>query len=455
MKKIFFLFIPGLILAGQINAQTSSQPKAESFSFSLQQAIDYAYQHQKDAVNADLDQQIADAKVKETRGIGLPQINSSLDLKNYFVENFLFPADFFPGGTSQYEPGEWIGVALKTPQYAATAGISASQILFDGTFFTALKASKTYRELSQKNLTRTRIETVVSVSKAYYNQLVNIERFDLLLANMNRLKKLKDDTQAMYDNGFVEKVDLDRVSLTYNNMNVEKENSERMLLIGEFYLKFQMGMDINSKLQLTDSLNAELVKNITLPASTDVTNRIELSLLNTQQRLLELDLQRYHSQYLPSLVLYGNLYTVAQRARFDMADTEKKWYPTGFVGASLSLPIFSGLQKHYRVEQAELSIRKMKSEIENTTNGLNLEANTSKVALENAIASFKTQEENLGLANEVVRVTKLKYDQGVGSNLEVVTAETSLREAQSNYYRSLYSALVAKVDLDKSLGNIK
>ncbi len=449
MRKILSLCI--LLNALTITAGAQSKDTSTTY-YSLKQAIEYAYQHQKDVVNAGLDQEIAKAKVNETRGVGLPQVSGNFDVKDYLKWNFLFPGDFFPGGV----PGSWIGMELKTPQYASSAGIQATQLLFDGEYLVGLQSTKAFMELSQKNLTRTKIETVVSVSKAYYNLLVNRQRFNLVVANETRLKKLKDDTKAMYDNGFVEKIDLDRVVLTYNNVVVEKQKTEKLITLSEYYLKFQMGMDINGKMILTDSLNATEIKNSTVSAEkNDATNRVEYSLLQTQLHLSQLDLKGKRAQYLPSLVLYGNVSTVAQRPDFSIFDSDKKWYPTGFVGATFTLPIFSGLQKHYRIDQAQLEIRKLKNEMESTANALNFELSSSKTALENATLTFSTQEKNLELANEVYSVSKLKYDQGVGSNLEVINAETSLKEAQTNYYGALYDALVAKVELDKASGNIK
>lgn len=449
MKKIGSLFILMNVFLGIAEAQNKD---ASSSNFSLQQAIEYAYQHQKDLLNADLDVQIAKAKVNETIGIGLPQVSASFDVKDFFALNYLFPGGFIPGT----EPGVFVGFPIKTPSYSATAGVQATQILFDGSYLVGLQATKTYREFSEKNLIRSKIDVVVSVSKAYYNLLVNRQRLNLVDANVARLKKLKDDTQAMYDNGFVEKIDIDRVILTYNNVVTEKEKTVRLIALSEYFLKLQMGMDMNSTLQLTDSLNADQVKSSSSSAEKiSATNRIEYSLQETQKHLLQLDLKRYRSQYLPSLILYGNINTTEQRPKFDVFDTDKKWYPTGFVGASLTLPIFSGLQKHYRAGQANLSIRKLNNEMENTLRGLNFETSSSQTALVNATATLTTQEKNLELANEVYSVSKLKYDQGVGSNLEVINAETSLKEAQINYYNSLYEALVAKVDLDKALGNIK
>jgi len=449
MKKTVAFFLSVLLVSGIASAQKKD---SSTTYLSLQQAIEYAYQHDQNVLNADLDEQIARAKVRETTGLGLPQLNGSFDIKDYVKWTFLFPADFFPGG----EPGTWFGQELRTPQYSASAALQATQLLFDGTYLVGLQAAKTYRELSQKNLSRTRIETAVAVSKAYYNFLVNHQRIGLLEANVVRLKKLKDDTQAMYDNGFVEKIDIDRVVLTYNNMVVEKEKTDRLFQLSEYMLKYQIGMDIYSKVQLTDSLRADLVKNISVsPEKPDVTNRIEYSLLQTQERLQELDLKRYRSQFLPSIAMYGNLNTVAQRPKFDIFDTDKKWYPTGFFGASVSVPIFDGLQTRSRIDQSKLALRKIKNQMENTLQVLNLEVANDQVALQNALQTLITQEKNLELANEVYNVSKLKYDQGVGSNLEVITAETSLKEAQTNYYNSLFDSLVAKIDLDKATGKIK
>ena len=444
MKKI----ISFIILSG-----AAIFSRAQENAFSLQQAIEYAYQHQSAVQNAGLDEKIARSKVKETTGIGLPQISANFDAKDYFALNYLFPGAFAGPGA---EPGSFVGFPIETPSYSATAGVQASQLVFDGSYIVGLQAAKTYRELSQKNLTRTRIETAVAVSKAYYSVLVNRERMKLLDANVVRVQKLKDDTKALYDNGFVEKIDHDRVVLAYNNIVTERGNVSRLIQLSDYYLKFQMGMDINSTVTLSDSLTDEQIRNITVSAEKpDVTQRIEYSLLQSQKRLMTLDLRRYRSHYLPSIVLYGALTTTRQGPELNIFDTGERWYPIGFVGATITLPLFDGTQREYKVQQAKLNLQKTENDLINTTNALTLEAESNRTQLMNSLSSLNTQKENLDLANEVVRVSKLKYDEGVGSNLEVITAETSLREAQTNYYNALYDALVAKVELDKALGNIK
>lgn len=428
-----------------------AQSTGSSASLTLQQAIEYAYNHQSAYLNAVLDEQISAAHVKEIVGIGLPQVSGSFDVKDFVeIPTSFIPAEFFGG-----ESGDFIPVKFGT-RYQASAGISASQLVFDPTYLIGVKATKGLRELASKTTQRTKIETAVSVSKAYYNVLVSRERMQLLDANVLRVKKLKDDTQALYDNGFVEKIDLDRIILAYNNIVSERENVARLMTLGEYLLKYQIGMDIYAGITLADSLSDEQVRSITVSSEKpDVTKRIEYSLMQTNKNLQGLNLKRYKAGYIPSLFAYGALSANASRSKFDIFDTGERWFPTAIIGGTLQWNLFDGLQRERKIKQANLAVKKAELDLQNTAQALALEAESGRTSLQNALTSLDAQRKNLELANDVVRVSKLKYDQGVGSNLEVINAETSLKEAMTNYYSALYDALVAKVDLDKAMGNIK
>jgi outer membrane protein TolC len=131
-----------------------------------------------------------------------------------------------------------------------------------------------------------------------------------------------------------------------------------------------------------------------------------------------------------------------------------KWYSFSSFGVSLNIPIFSGLQRTYQLQQAKLSLQKIENGFTSLKSAIDLEIKQSAINYLNAVTTLNSQKENQGLAENVARVTKIKYEQGVGSNLEVTEAESSLREAQINYYAALYDALVAKVDLDKAYGKL-
>lgn len=424
---------------------------AGSYAFSLQQAVEFALQNQNNIKNAILDEVIAHQKVKEITGIGLPQISSSFDVKK-FVElpTSLIPAEFFGG-----PPGSFAAVQFGT-QYQATAGLEASQILFSGDYFLGLQASKVYRDLASKNTQRTRIETSATVSKAYYTVLINQERITLMDANMARLKKTMDDTKVLLDNGLVEKIDYDRLTVAYNNLVLEHEKIERLLNVGVYLLKFQMGMDVNAALMLTDKLaDVKFDSNVASAAEKfDYTKRVEYNLFETQYLLAELDVKRNKFSYLPNAFAYASYSGNAQRNEFNIFNSDR-WFPTALVGAKVSLPLFTGLQRNYKLQQAKLSLDKATNNLDFIKKSIDMELSSSFITLQNAAVSLDNQKKNMVLAEEVFRVSKLKYDQGVGSNIEVITAETALKESQTNYYSALFDAIVAKIDYDKANGNFK
>lgn len=423
-----------------------------NFSFSLQQAINYALDNQKDVKNAIIDEQLAQKRVNEIMGMGLPQINASFDLREFIeIPTSLIPADFFGG-----PPGSFAAVKFGT-KYNATAGLDASQLIFSGDYFLGVKASRVFVEISQKSTQRTRIETSSTVAKAYYTVLVNDERTKLMNATIERIKKTLDGTKALLDNGFVEKIDFDMLTVTYNNLLVEQEKVQRLVTLSTYLLKYQMGMDINSNLILTDKL-ADVKLDVTNYASAqkfDYEKRVEYGLFETQFKLAKLDLKRQRLSYLPTAFAYASLSEAAQRNEFDIFDTDKKWYPTSVIGAKVTMPIFTGFQRHSKNQQAKLSLLKAENNIDFIKKSIDLEIASSTTVLQNASSSLENQKKNIALAEDVVRVARLKFEQGVGTNIEMITAETTLKEAQTNYFNALFEALVAKIDFDKATGNLK
>lgn len=426
------------------------QSSDSTFHFSIKQAVDYSFEHQVDMMNAKLDVDISTSQVREITGMGLPQINASFDVKDFVeIPTSLIPAEFFGGA-----PGTYAAVKFGT-RYNATAGVTASQLIFEPSYIVGVQAARAIKELSKKNLERTKLETAVAVTKAYYSLLVMRDRKKVVDANEVRLKKLLDDVKALYANGFVEKIDVDRLQVTYNNMVSEQDNFNRLLDLTLSNLKFQIGIPQKSNLELTDTLDTQAISNYLTPNDqADPGKRIEYSLLKSQERIQEYNVKRYKGQYLPSLIAYGNLSTQAQRTEFDIF-SKGRWYPTGIIGATLTLNIFDGLQKDYRIRREKLNLRKINNQIAALEDGIRLEVESNRAQLISAISSMKIQSENLELANNVAKTTKVKYEQGVGSNTELLDAETSLKEAQYNYYNALYNALIAKISLDKALGNFK
>ncbi len=461
--KIIYILLFATLISIKANAQ-------ESFQFTLQEAIEYAMSNQVNIKNAELDKEIAKQKVRETVAIGLPQIDGKASIQNFLdiptqvLPDFISPAVY---GTLVKEgvvdrngnPIQMPASFGSTPvqfgtNFNMSYGIDISQLIFDGNYLLGLKAASVYKDLSIKALKRSKIETQVNVSKAYYNVLVAQKNIELLDANIVQLKKTLDDTKAYYDQGFVEKIDIDRLNVLYNNLVTERENISRVVELSKVVLKFQMGMPIANKLELKDKLeDVVLQQNLNTEESANLEGRVEFQLLKTQMRLNELDYKRNIVNRAPSLVAFGSFSRNGLSNEF--SDLTDVFYPTSIIGLQLNVPILGSGKKYYQTKQAKLNLEKSKNELKNLENALSLESKSANVTFNNSVNSLNNQRKNMELAAEILRVSKAKYEQGVGSSLEVVTAQTSLKEAETNYINALFNALVAKIELEKSKGNIQ
>lgn len=462
--KVFVLLI-GLAAAPGVQAQTT---------FTLQQCIDYALENSVATQNAKLDEEIAKARVKETRGIGLPQIDGSASVQhNQKLPRFfgLYNPDadfsFFPPGIPGAQAGDVLAgqnfFQLKT---AGNASVNINQILFNGSYLVGLKAASSYRDLSIKATGQSKEEVVLQVSKAYYLAITNTERVKLFDTNIARVDSLLKSTKALYENGFAEKIDADRVQVTYNNLVTERDKFINLQAVALELLKFQMGYPMAQTLELAGNLEEVSVPEALLAESLEYSNRWDYQVLQANKKLLELDIKNQYAAGIPSLVAFANLGYSTQsnnisgifRTTSAVEETEQlgpdKWYGFSSFGVSLNVPIFSGLQRTYRVQQAKLNLMKTENLTKQLQSAIDVEAKNANTTFNNAIKTLNAQKENMTLATNVAKVTKIKYEQGVGSNIEVIDAEASLREAQTNYYNALYEALVAKVDLDKAYGKL-
>jgi len=446
MKKIIFL----LVCTAVCMKAFAQQPATQTYNFGIADCIKYAYEHQSTVVNANLDIKSAEYRVKETIGIGLPQVNGSAAFTDYLkIPTTLLPGEFFN------QPGTFIPVKFGV-KYNSNVSLAANQILFSGSYLVGLKASKTYKELSARNYTRSKIDANVNVTKAYYQVLVSNEQIRLLDANINQLKQQLDQTVAQNKQGFVEKIDVDRITVQYNNLVTTRENTIRLLALNYQLLKFQMGMPIEYNLTLADKLaDVKLDSNVTT-LTTDTTfyhNRIEYNLQETQKRLYALDIKNKQSQYLPSLSGTANITSTYQNNSFGQLYNSN--FPSSFIGLNLVVPVFSGGQRLNQVRQSKITYLKSQNDLIDLKNSLNLQASQAGIAYINGLQTLNNQKQSRALAEEVLRVSKIKYQQGVGSSIEVTQAQTELENADNQYIQGLYDALVSKVDLDKAYGRIK
>jgi len=420
----------------------------QQVNYSLEECIDYALNNNIDIKNKAYDKEIAETQIGETLSQGLPQVNANATL-NYNFEPQKSLIDI-----STFDPGVPEGTEQEVSfqqKYDGNVSVSVRQLIFDGSFFVGLEASRTYKELSTKEHIKTQIDVVEAVSKAYYNALVTQERFDLLEVNLSRLDTLLNDTRIMNENGFAEKIDVNRLKVQYNNLKVQVDNTRELLQLTKDLLKFQMGMPVSNEVNLTDDLNA-VTLDVLVDQDFSYNERIEYSQLQTNQALVNLDMKNNKVKYVPTLYANFNYGYNTQTSQSSEWFNTDRWLNYGFVGATLSVPIFDGFLKSNRIQKNKIQAKQIEQSFDQLENSIDLEIKQTKINMNNALDKMTAQKENMELAEEIYNVTKIKYQEGVGSNLEVVEADADYKEAQTNYYNALYEALVAKVELEKAYG---
>ena len=425
---------------------------ANAQTYSLKQAVDYAIAHQVQVKNSQIDLQNASAKISEIKAMGLPQVNGSLALTNNIVlQRAFIPAKIFNPAAAD---GELIAAKFGVDN-SGFASVGLSQLVFDGTYLLGLKASSVYKDLAVKSVTQSKQQVAENVTKAYYGILVNEKRQGLLALNVARLDTLLKETRELNKQGFVEKIDVQRLDVQANNLRTELENIERLQALSYSLLKFQMGFPMEEPIRLSESLEKVELATFNTNAAGDFNyaNRIEYSILQTQENLAELDLKSIKAGYLPRLVLNANYgYNAGANAFSDLVT--KQWFDNAAITVALQIPIFDGFSKKYKAVQSANNLQKVRQSYSLLKSSIDLQRSQASITMKNALESMKEQKANLDLANEISRVTRVKYQQGVGSNLEVLNAESSIKESQANYFTALYNALVAKVELEKANGTL-
>ena len=416
IKKMTKITLPLLLLLAT-GAAFGQEKKTNQFS--VQQAVDYAMQHSVQVRNALTDIKIQKQTNREITSAAFPQVGASFTLNDYLqIPVSLIPAEF-TGGPA----GTFIPIQFGT-KYNATGGIDVSQLLFDGQVFIGLQARNTAMQFAERQADVTKEMIKVNVHKIYYQLVVGKKQLGSIEANIERFEKLLNDTREIFKNGFAEKLDVDKVNVQLNNLITEKTKIENQLNIGNAGLKFLLNMPQTETLVLTDTLSDDKMKENILDTSFNYANRKEYQLLELGRKLNQYNVKRYKLSQLPTIAAFGSYSKNAQRTKFDFFG-DGRWFSTSIIGLKVSVPIFEGFAKRSRITKAKLELEKTNNNIEQLKNSIDNEIFQANTNMTSAILTVDNQKKNMLLAEQVYNTTKLKYEQGLGSNQEIYTDKQS------------------------------
>ena len=426
------------LLTLSITLSIAPLSKGQVTKLSLKEAVDFAMQNHPDIKNKILGEKYADAQVMETRSIGIPQINGNVQLINNTQKQvFVFPVN---GTPTPIRVGN---------SFVTTATVQASWLALDAGYFLGLKAAEAFTDLAKLQTNINERDVAVNVTKAYYLVLITKENISLLEQNIKTLESVLFQTEGYFKNGFAEKIDVDRLRLTISNLNVQFDGLKDQSVITEKLLKLNMGMEVDTPIELTDNLETLFKTSIEEKnKSFDPKQRIEYQLLQSQLTLNNIDKKRFEVSKYPNLALFANY----QQNNFADKMDYNKWYANSFWGIKIGVPLFSGFNNKAQLIKRNVSIEQTIVSIKSFENASKMEVSAALAKYDRSIKTIEIQKQNLALANEILKISSAKLKEGVGSNLEITNAQQEVKTSQTNYLNSIYDLLNAQIELKRAYG---
>ena len=428
-----------------VHAQTNLTK--ESYSFSLNEAIEHALKNNYNAINAARDIDAAKKKKWETTTIGLPQINASLGYQNNIeLQRSLIPAEFFGG-----QPGEFAEVAFGT-RHNMIGNATVSQLIFNGSYIVGLQSAKVYLQISENAKIKTNQEIREMVVNAYGNVLLANESIAILEKNKTNLEKTLNETTQIFKNGLIEEENVEQLQITLTTIKSAQENIKRQKVIATNMLKLILGITIEKELILTENLNNLALNNINFELSTtpfQVENSIDFKIQENLVQSKKLLLLLEKSNALPSLAAAYNFGYNAFGNQFQFFTNNQRWLNFSNVGLSLNVPIFSSLGRSARTQQAKIALEQAKTQMTQVEQSLKLQFEKAKSDYEYSLEQLNTTKSSLTLAERIENKQQIKLKEGLSSSFDLSEAQRQLYATQQNYLQAMLDVINKKASLEK------
>ena len=449
MKRIILIAMLTIGLAAQ-SQNLSATATGPVKTLTLKEAITYALENKADAKKAQLKVENSEYQIQEVRSRALPQISANGSLTyNPVLQTTVIDGNAFG------QPGTVIQAAFGQ-KWSSTAGVSLTQAIFDQSVFTGLKAAKSTREFYQINNQLTEEQVIERVANNYYQVYVQRQKLIVIDSTYKTTSKVKNIIKGQYDNGLAKKIDLDRILVKISNINTMRQQVLNAVQIQENALKFYMGMPIETQIEIPQT--AFEVSPQSLSEVPNTANRSEFLLLKKQEELLTYQKKSIEAGYYPTLSLSAGYNFIGQGPKMPIGAKPADgvyWSDFSSIGLNLRVPIFTGFGTRAKVRQADINLKTIKEDLDDTKLALDLSFANAKTQIDNSLITINNQKENAQLAKEVLDNTRNNYVQGLASLTDLLDAENALTEAQNNYTSAILEYKLAEIQLIKSKGELK
>lgn len=427
-----------IALLSSVGLYAQNTPPALPENATLQQCIDYALKNRASVNIAQINEEIGEKDIQSSLSAWFPQ----LGLNSSYNYNIKIPSAIIGD--------QVIFMGMKN---TSAVVFQADQQILNPQLIQATKAAKLVREANAQNTEQNKINTVVEVSKAYYDILTSNEQMEIIKANIQRIEKQLADATARFEVGLVDQTDYKRAKIALSNAQADIKRTQELLKYKYAYLKELIGLtqDVNLTLSFNDT-DVESQILVQEADSVNISNRIEYQMLETQRKIQQLNTKYNKVAYMPTMSAFLN-YAWDWRAN-QFGDLYKDGVPRSVFGLNFAFNIFDGNKKLHNVRKSQLIESRLDWDMLQLKNQINTQYQLAMASYRANVNDWMTAKENMQMSQEVYDIIKLQYDNGIKTYLEVMTADTDLKTAQINYLNALYAVLSSKLDVQKALGEI-
>lgn len=430
MKKNFIVCLLAILPSLGVMAQEAPS-QADALVLSLQEAKQYAIEHNRTIQNAGLSVKQAEAARWQSIASMLPQVSGSLDYTNmcgYEMNLGGMPIPMNPTGSLSLQASMTVGGQQIVGSLISDLAIEMQDVA----------KAKTIQAIE------------ANVTNVYVNILATTETVDLLRKNLGNLQSLSEMTQSAVEVGAAEQIDADQLSVQVASMESAINTTERTVEVLQSSLRLLLGIPAETSVTLTDRLDAilnadEAMKLLSTELNLD--SNYDYTLAKQQAELAQKQVTLKAMEYVPTLT---GFYQYSGKTYFGEKEG-MNMTPPNTVGVTLNVPLWSSGVRAAGVTEKKLAYQAAQNTLADTEDQLRVSDRQYRYDLVSAYDNYQIQKRNIEVTQRVFDNMAKKFEYGYASSLDVTNTSTNLITAQQNYIQALTSMVQAHVNLKNLL----
>ena len=453
---LFFLGLAGVC--------AHSQPLPGSGSLPLRTAVEIALVNNLQILSAASSVRIAEHQVSEVYAGVWPQVSAEA---SYLRALGAWSQRVVPDEDPEIESD-----TSNAPDNTWTASLKLSQTVMDFRVFSGLQAAGHLLSLRGEERRGAAHQVVDLVRQSYFDLLLAAEQEALTEQSLARVRQTVRETRARHSEGFASDDELLRTEVQFTNLEtrlilarnrVSAARGRLLVILGVDPLQPVAVFGSLSELQLApgsgnSAANEDILAvsgAVALAAMTDeelrqaaFTLRSDLRQLRTSETLGEIQVEVQEREMLPVIRAFGSVdFRVADEDEDDVFGSRlggfgperySQWDLSASAGLSIQVPVFSGFSRSSRLQQRREELDLITDRLRQAEREMVNQIHTLAAALREARARTASQRVAIVQSQRGYEISTARYRAGVGSQFEVVAAETTLREAEFNYAQAVY-----------------